>query len=831
MEIRNVGRGWISELCRRLQRSNKTPFREQGRAAAAERRWPEAIAAYERHLGLRPRDGQTWLRLANLLKDSGCSAEAEAAYIKACDVMPRAPDAWLNRGHLAKLEGRMSDALSHYRRSFTLNGSAAAGREIQMLGGEAVSAGPASDIVGTIDNMVGRTISGWAVDPGNLGSPAKVEFFQAGQRIAEARADLSRVDVLAAGFGTSIAGFRVKLGAAYKSGAGPITVRLASSGRALCNSPYWPEAVDSVGRWLERWNDVEVESVRTRFDFETAGHLLSIIMPVYNPPAEWLSEAIDSVIAQYCSRWELICVDDASGDSDVMMLLNEYAAKDSRIKIVSMPMNVGISKATNAGLGVASGDYVAFMDHDDALEPEAVYRVLGEARGGADLIYSDEVITGLDIGDVIEVVARPAFSYDDYISHPYFVHFVAVRTDLAIDIGGLDVDMSISMDVDFVLRVIERADRVAHVPVPLYRWRTHIGSAGHAKVDSVMDATRSALQRHHDRLNSRAVVTNGKTFNTFRTDYVDTSGRVLVVIPTKNRIDLLKPCVESVLSTTGREVDIVIVDHESSDPDVLDYLRVVRDRVKVMHFSGDFNFSKMNNLAVGRYGEGYDFYLFLNNDVEAPSSGWLEHMRGLCLRPDVGVVGALLLYADDRVQHGGVVMGVGGPAEHAYKGEPYALGGAVNPGYLSGLVSVRDYMAVTGACMLVRAEVFHALHGFDELLSVGFNDVDLCLRARCMDFKVLFDGHAVLYHYESATRSLSKQLAHPEDTQLMLSRWDVLLSRPDPYYSSLFGRGEPALFAVVEPIDIFARANVWERRQPGASGREPRSIGSPNVSM
>ncbi len=831
MEIRNVGQGWIFELGRRLQRSNKTPFREQGRAAAAERRWPEAIAAYERHLGLRPRDGQTWLRLANLLKDSGRFLEAETAYIKACNVMPRAPDAWLNRGHLAKLEGRVPDALGHYRRSFALNGSAAAGREIQMLGGEAVSVGPASDIVGAIDNMVGRTISGWAVDPGNRDVAAEVEFFQAGQRIAEARADLSRVDVLAAGFGTSLAGFRVKLGGAYKSGAGPITARLASSGRMLCNSPYWPEAVDSVGRWLERWNDVEVESIRARFDFETDGQLLSIIMPVYDPPIEWLSEAIESVVNQYCGRWELICVDDASGNPDVMRTLGEYASKDSRIKIVSLPVNGGISKATNAGLCVASGSYVAFMDHDDALEPEAVYRILGEGRGGPDLIYSDEIVTGLDIGDVRDVVARPAFSYDYYISHPYFVHFVAVRAELARDIGGLDVDMSISMDVDFVLRVIERADRIAHVPVPLYRWRTHVGSTGHAKVGSVMDATRNALQRHHDRMNSRAVVTNGKTFNTFRTDYVDAGGRVLVVIPTKNRIDLIKPCVESVLSTTDDNVDIVIVDHESSDPEVIDYLRVVRDRVKVMPFAGIFNFSRMNNLAVERYGEGYDFYLFLNNDVEALSGGWLDHMRGLCRRPDVGVVGALLLYADDRVQHGGVVMGVGGPAEHAYKGEPYALGGAVNAGYLSGLVSVRDYMAVTGACMLVRADVFHALHGFDEFLSVGFNDVDLCLRARDMNFKVLFDGHAVLYHYESATRSLSKQLAHPQDTQLMLSRWDALLSRPDPYYSPLFGRGEPALFAVVEPIDIFAQANLWERRQSAASGRAPGTIRSSKGGM
>lgn len=827
MEIRNFGRGWIYELGRYLKRSNRTPFREQGKVAAAERRWPEAISAYERHLSLRPRDGQTWLRLANLLKDLGRFAEAEAAYVKACNISPRASEAWLNRGHLAKLEGRMSDALGYYKRSFALNGGAAAGREIQTLGGVGAPMEGAPDIVGAIDTMVGRIISGWAVDPDESNGPASVEFLQAGQRIAEARADLFRADVLAAGFGTSAAGFRVKLGEGYAPGAGPITVRLVSSQRALCNSPYQPEEVDSVGRWLERWDGVSVHSIRALFDFETKGQLLSIVMPVYNPPVEWLSEAIESVIAQYCSHWELICVDDASSDPEILRLLNGYASLDSRIKIVSLPVNGGISRATNEGLEFVSGSYVAFMDHDDALEPEAVYRVLDAARGGVDLIYSDEVITGADLSDVIEIVARPAFSYDYYISHPYFVHFVAMRTDLAKDVGGLDVNMSISMDVDFVLRVLERAGTVAHIPVPLYRWRTHAGSAGHAKAASVMEATRASLQRHHDRLHSNAIVTNGKTFNTFRTDYVDAKGRVLVVIPTKNRIDLIRPCVESVLSTTGDEVDILIIDHGSSDPDVLDYLKNVRDRVRVMPFVGEFNFSRMNNLAVKRYGGGYDFFLFLNNDVEAPSRGWLEHMRGLCQRSDVGVVGALLLYADDRVQHGGVVMGVGGPAEHAYKGEPYAFAGAVNAGYLSGLVSVRDYMAVTGACMLVRSDVFRDLAGFDELLSIGFNDVDFCLRAKDLNYKVLFDGHAVLYHYESATRSLSKQLAHPEDTQLMKSRWDVLLSRYDPYYSPLFGRRAPANFAVVEPIDIFARVSVWERRQPAAGQRAPGRIGSP----
>lgn len=829
MHIRKIVARGLSSARRKLRGSNSSPFREQGKAAAAQRNWPQAMAAYRRHLELRPHDGQTWLRLANVLKDSGRLEEAETVYRKACKLMPNSADAWLNRGHLAKLEGREADALSHYLCSFKLNGNAAAGREIHVLGAPAL--GMTSKIIGAIDNMVGRTISGWAVDPDSPTTPAHVEFLQNDVRVGQAVANLNRADVLAAGFGTSVAGFRARLGAGYRPDAGEITARLSSTQKPLANSPYQPRDKDSIGRWLDRWEGVppsRIEEIHALHDAETVGLTLSILMPVYDPPTSWLIAAIESVRAQMCSRWELICIDDCSTRSEILDVLDGYAAKDDRIKVVRMKSNVGIAQATNAGLSNATGSYVAFMDHDDVLEPEAVYRMLESTRIGADLIYSDEAIVGSDIDELIEIVARPAFSYDYYISHPYFVHFVAVRTQLARDVGGLDPELSISMDVDFILRIIERAVTVVHIPVPLYRWRTHSESAGHARKEAVMAATRGALQRHHDRLERQASVFDGKTFNTYRIEYEDKNGRVLIVVPTKNRIDLLRPCIESILLTTGDEVDVVIIDHDSSEKEVVDYLKCTPSRVRVMPFSGPFNFSKMNNVAVADYGRGYDFVLFMNNDVEAIEPGWLEHMRGLCQREDVGVVGALLLYGDDRIQHGGVVLGVGGPAEHVYKAEPYNLGEHLNPGYISGLVSVRDYMAVTGACLMMRTSVFRSLKGFDELLAIGFNDIDLCLRARHLGYKVLFDGHAVLHHYESATRSLSKQLAHPEDTALMSSRWSDLLSQTDPYFSPLFGSEAPASHSVTEFIDVYAPARVWKKRHPIKSKQnKPRRIGRP----
>lgn len=817
MHITKTAKDWLAGVRRSLRPSNASRFREQGRAAAAQRNWAEAIVAYQRHLKLRPHDGQTWLRLGNALKDLGKLSEADAAYVRASRASPRSPDVWLNRGHLAKLDGRNEDALRYYKRSFRLSGARTAGREILALSGHSYNPDEChqAEIVGAVDYMIGRTIFGWCVDPDNNGAPAKVELLQSDVKVGEAIANLPRPDVLAAGFGTSSAGFRAKMEDAYKPGE-RLVVRLSSTRRELANSPYQTQEMDGVGRWLGRGDllsEVEIRAIRRTNDARFYGTKLSIIMPVYNSNVLWLAQAIESVITQSCSNWELICVDDGSICGETNELLNKYKNEDHRISVISLAENGGISNAVNIGISKSCGNYIAFLDHDDYLEIEAVAKILEASESGADMIYSDELICGEDIDDVVDIMARPAFSYDYYISHPYFVHFVAVRTELAKLVGGYDSSISISMDVDFILRVIERAKLIAHVPVPLYRWRTHSQSAGHSRMADVMNATSSAIQRHHDRVREGAKVTYGKTFNTFRTDYQDDRGSVLVIIPTKNRLDLLRPCVESVLGTTNDEVDIVIIDHESDEVEVADYLADLPDRVQVMPFRGDFNFSKMNNEALSRYGRDYDFVLFLNNDIEAIERGWLEHMRGVCQRKEVGVVGALLLYRDDRVQHGGVVMGVGGPAEHVYKTEPYMVGGGINPGYMSGLVSVRDYMAVTGACMLMKTALFRTLGGFDEELAVGFNDIDLCLRVQQMGYKILFDAHAVLHHYESATRSISRQLLHPEDTIKMEKKWKKLLSEADPYFSPLFGREAPASHSVVGDIDTSAAVRMWARSE------------------
>ena len=809
----------FSSVRRLLRRSNDTPDRDRGRAALREGRVDEAIEAFKRHLRLRPRDGQSWVRLGNAYKDAGHYEQAKTAYERGCVLRPKSPHAWLQRGYLAKFTGDKIRAASCFRKSFELDGNAEAGRELLRVSeGDVIGLSPPS-LVGCVDGITANSIFGWAVDPDSPADPVDIEFVQSGRVVGSGRTSLARPDVFSAGYRSTHAGFRVALNGDYTPHSGLVAARLVKSKRQLANSPYQPPEDDHVSRWVKRWDGLDAErqaELCEAMDGETNGMLLSIIMPVHNPNIEWLVQAVASVQGQFCSRWQLICVDDASSDYRVAETIKGFAEGDSRIKYSRSEENVGISGATNFGIDKASGEYVAFMDHDDLLEPEAVYRVLVEAKNKTDIIYSDEIITGENVDDIIEVVCRPAFSYDYYISHPYFVHFVAVKRVLATGVGGLDPCMTISMDVDFLLRLIERAESVAHIPSPLYRWRTHPGSVGHAKMDAVMSATKGALQRHHARIGRNAVVSDGLTFNTFRHDFSSTA-RVLVIVPTKDRIDLLKPCVNSILDTTS--ADILIMDHDSVDPDVIKFFDTLPDRVRVVKFSGPFNFSKINNDAVQTAGGDYDAYLFANNDIEAIEPGWLDHMSGLCMREDVGAVGALLLYSDGSIQHGGVVMNVGGPAEHVYKNAPSRLGGGRHPGYISGLVSVRDYMAVTGACLMVRADVFERVGGFDPLLAVGFNDIDLCLRVRERGYKVLYDGHAVLFHHESATRMTSKQLRHPEDTALMTARWADLLSGSDPYFSPMFGNKAPAEHVVANPIDPFAPARVWTKARQHNEGR------------
>lgn len=643
--------------------------------------------------------------------------------------------------------------------------------------------------VGCLESVDGWTATGWAADLGS-GLPARVEFLVGGVVVGEATAEAFRDDVRAAGYGEGRAGFSAHLNVTPEPGRTVLVeARFRESGRPLLRSPQAFSLPGYVTKWLSRSSRASPEAVarlRRRTNRAVGAQRLSIVMPVHDIRADWLTDAIGSVRAQWCDAWELICVDDGSTDPAVAAVLAEAAGADPRITVISLDRNLGIAGAVNRGLSHATGEFVAFLDHDDRLEPDAVHRVLLAAREGADLLYSDEIITGQDIGELLHLVARPAFSHDYYLSHPYFVHFIAVRRALALALGGWDEGMAISADVDFVLRVLGRAETVTHIPLPLYRWRTHAGSAGHARKAAVTDATLSALNRHLDRLGIAGRATAGFVFNSYAIDLPDTGGRVAVIVPTRDNGALLRACVAGVERTTRPgEVRLVVIDHETRDPDALQALKEAARHHRVVRRSGAFNFAAMNNEAVRLETAGCDYLLFMNDDVEVGGTGWLPRLRSICGRPDVGAVGATLVYPDGRVQHAGVVLGLNRRADHSHKFMPLTAGRDRVAGFNGSLVSLRDYSAVTAACMMVRKTVFEALGGFDEGFAIGFNDTDFCLRLGLAGFKILNDARTVFVHHESATRTRTREVDHPEDDLRFTTRWREILTRGDPFYHPL----------------------------------------------
>jgi GT2 family glycosyltransferase/SAM-dependent methyltransferase len=557
-----------------------------------------------------------------------------------------------------------------------------------------------------------------------------------------------------------------------------------------------PEEGSIPSFWFKKYRlNKEGLAILARAAGALDGPTISVLMPIYDANPTWLQHAIESVQTQIYGKWELICVDDGSPTGEPAQIVQAYAQRDNRVRLVSHATNHGVAMATNTAVREAKGDYVVVLDHDDALEPHSLFRFASAAMvDGADLIYADEVLTDAeDMDNIRDVVARPAFSYDYYLSHPYIVHPVVVRREIALA-ATFDETLEVSHDVDFFLRVLERARKVVHVPDVLYRWRVHGQSLGHQKQAKVMGATKSSIQAHLERTgHPNSIVEDGHYFNHFRITFKDPAARsssVAAFIPTKNGKQLLQRCLESLRRTVNRQLTVFVIDHESSDPDTVEYLRAEERRgTQVVSYSGPFNFSRINNSIVATHGKDFDFYLFLNNDVEAMQPGWLDAMIDVGSRGDVGAVGTTLLYPDKRIQHAGVIVGLFGAAEHAFKFAPYLEGGLPTQRSNLSAVATRDWSAVTAACMLVRADVFKQVGGFDEDLAVGFGDTDLSLRIRQSGYKVLNIGSMTLQHAESATRRVSQD-PHPEDSALFVTRYRTLVERGDPFYSPLLSTTE-----------------------------------------
>jgi len=552
-----------------------------------------------------------------------------------------------------------------------------------------------------------------------------------------------------------------------------------------------PVDVNVNEAWLQyrRTFSPEVEAdIRERIAQMQGRPTISVLMVV--PDAtEWVSrKAIEAVLAQLYSDWELCVAGDVSSGPQVRRMLEEFSAKDGRIRVEFCEFSGGIASAVNRALKMAQWPYVALLEHGAVLEKQALFRLAESIlEDDPDMIYSDEALMSEDGEEVVKHDFRPAFSPERLRSHPYIAHLVAFRTDLLRKIGGADATLAISQGYDLILRASEKARRIVHIPEILYLWRQRKSSAGHVTAGEVIQTSRQALARHLDRCGERGEVRDGLMFNYYDVRYpLETGQRVAIIIPTKNHGDLVRQCVESVERTAGEvRYDIVLVDHASDDPQSLEYFRQLGAKHRVLRYEGAFNFSAINNWAVAQLEREYTHYLFCNNDIEATEDGWLERMMELCQKPDVGIVGAKLFYPDRRtLQHAGVCVGMSGIAEHYGKFADNRLpDGSIDPGYHGTLIANHEVSAVTAACALMRRDAFDAVKGFDEALAVGFGDVDLCLRTREAGYRVLFCPHACLTHHESYTRGNTHSDPHPEDSALFKRKWRKILDHGDPYYN------------------------------------------------
>ena len=520
--------------------------------------------------------------------------------------------------------------------------------------------------------------------------------------------------------------------------------------------------------------------------------LISIVMPVYNVEEAWLREAIDSVLAQTYENWELCIADDASTRPHVKRVLDEYVRRFKGIKVVYRETNGHISAATNSALALATGDFIGFMDHDDKLAPYALFFVAQECvlHPEAELIYSDE--DKLNSESIrYDHYFKPDFNPDLMRSHNMICHFGVYRRSLIEKVGGVREGYEGAQDYDLALRCVRELDvrkQIRHIPWVLYHWRAipeSTASGGEAKsyaVDAAIAAVKDDLQ---ERGVDADVAESGLIEGMLRVRYrlPQKQPLVSIIIPTRNGEALLRQCVDSIHKVTEYDnYEIIVVDNQSDDPKTLDYFAQLESEpgVRVIRYDYPFNFSAINNFAV-EHSEG-ELLCFLNDDIEAISPGWLGEMVSHGVRPEIGAVGARLWYPDDRLQHGGVVLGLGGVAGHAMK---YSLKG--DRGYMGRSVLIQNYTAVTAACLLIKREIFDAVSGFDsENLAVAFNDVDFCIRVHQMGFYNLWTPYAELYHHESASRGAEdtpeKQRRFTLEAEYMLDKWGPLLER-DPAYN------------------------------------------------
>ncbi len=511
--------------------------------------------------------------------------------------------------------------------------------------------------------------------------------------------------------------------------------------------------------------------------------LISVLVPVYNVEEKWLRRCLDSVLNQVYPHWELCLADDASTAPHVRRVLQEYSAADRRIKVVYREKNGHIAAASNSALSLAGGEYIALLDHDDELTADALYEVarLLNRHPDADMIYSDEDKID-ETGRRHSPLFKPDWSYDTFLSQMYTCHLGVYRTRLVKELGGFREGFEGSQDYDLVLRLCEKTEKIYHIPRVLYSWR-EIATSTAASAASKPYAHTSGLRALNEHLARRykpgeAWCQSGRWDFVYDVRYrLPENTGVSIIIPTRDRVDLLKNCLDSIITKTDyARYEIIIMDNGSVEEETARYFEAIRsDKIKIVEAPYAFNWARINNHGIDV--AGGDVFVFLNNDTEVISADWLTRLAEKAVRRETGTVGALLLYRDGTIQHAGVVVGMGGWADHVFKGmEPVHYGSP----FISPLIT-RNVLASTGACLAVSRKTVEKIGRFNEEFIICGSDVEFCLRAHENGLRNIYDPEVRLYHLESRSR---RNLAIPEsDFALSARYYKKYLASGDPFYN------------------------------------------------
>lgn len=550
---------------------------------------------------------------------------------------------------------------------------------------------------------------------------------------------------------------------------------------------FEPEEIP-YGPWFEAYRPDEKTLEKQRKHAKADRLRFSILVPAYKTPPEYLGQMIDSVLAQTFPFFELCIVNASPGEEKMARILRNYQKKDKRIRVEELSDNLGIAGNTNKAMGMARGEFLCFLDHDDILAPNALYEAdrAIKAHPACDLLYTDEDKVTADLSEHYQPHLKPDFSLDLLRSNNYICHFLMVRRSLAKKTGGFRREYDGAQDYDFIFRVVEQAREIVHVPEILYHWRTHSSSTSDnpASKKYAFEAGKRAIEGNLSRTGCPGEVLYTQDYGFYRVKYpVKGTPLLSVIIPNKDEKETLKACLDSFFAKVSYpNYEILIVENNSSSDEIFEYYRSLtgNKRIRFLRYRHPFNYSAINNFAV-RKARG-EYLLFLNNDITLIDGGCIEEMLGVCMREEVGAAGAKLLYPDNTIQHAGIVIGMGGIAGSMFVDLP-----AERTGYLHKASLLQDVSAVTAACMMMKKQVFQEAGGFEEKLSVAFNDVDLCLRVREKGYLVVYDPYAVLYHMESRTRGAEdrpeKVRRFQEEIEYMRSRWEKLLKEGDPMYN------------------------------------------------